>query len=603
MNRKKCRIFVVIAALVFGLQSITVLASETQVSDKSIVFVLDASGSMKTNDPNRLAIDSIAQLIYTLPSNYKTGMVAYNTDVVLNQQLVASAGRENLMAQANAMKYAAYTNAGAGLKQAVEMLFATDAAEKHIVLLSDGEIQMADGEATKQSVVAYQEAINQAVQCGVSIHVIGLGNEMEDTENPIFVAAAKTGGGTYYTPQAAGIQQAIDGILDEQLQIRRIVAAIVDTEGGMSSLSLDLPYTYASKVRVLLAGNTAIRNLHTNFQADTAKQISGERYSLIEIDRPQSNRLDLSFSSDIGNRVVITLIPEYHVIPKAIVTGYEDRVPEQAAAVSYERKAAIQYTFYDADNQNRQLWTEDFFNHNILSIKDKTQTEATDKALLNGQILMEREVLESLALHTTIDYSSFPVNILGSNEAEVFLEGPSLLPIEEPEPEPPYLRILFSIIVILTVALLLWLLIRKKTEPAAAKTIPEPDRPEPGNYSYTGRLNIYVTRTASGYDIPPLSYDLFRLPRNKVISLLEVLESCGVTELFEGASCIYISSGANRSIILTNNSDCTIMKSSEILMKQGSYPLSANARLDIMFEDEVSELMLQYKDLRPSEML
>ena len=42
-------------------------AFEPEASDtKEVVFLLDASGSMKTNDPNRYAIDSIAQLIYTL---------------------------------------------------------------------------------------------------------------------------------------------------------------------------------------------------------------------------------------------------------------------------------------------------------------------------------------------------------------------------------------------------------------------------------------------------------------------------------------------------------------------------------------------------------
>ena len=33
--------------------------------DKAIVFALDISGSMKTNDPDRLAIDSIMQMMYT----------------------------------------------------------------------------------------------------------------------------------------------------------------------------------------------------------------------------------------------------------------------------------------------------------------------------------------------------------------------------------------------------------------------------------------------------------------------------------------------------------------------------------------------------------
>ena len=51
-------------------------------NSRAVVFALDASNSMNSNDRSRLAIDSIAQLIYSLPSNYSVGVVAYNTDIV-----------------------------------------------------------------------------------------------------------------------------------------------------------------------------------------------------------------------------------------------------------------------------------------------------------------------------------------------------------------------------------------------------------------------------------------------------------------------------------------------------------------------------------------
>ena len=44
------------------------------------------------------------------------------------------------------------------------------------------------------------------------------------------------------------------------------------------------------------------------------------------------------------------------------------------------------------------------------------------------------------------------------------------------------------------------------------------------------------------------------------------------------------------------------MMSGEILMKQKSYQLFEEAKVDITFEDEISELTFQYKGLRPSEM-
>lgn len=599
MKTKKRRIYLWLFISFVIAQSFTVHASDRSISDKEVIFVLDASGSMKTNDPDRLAIDSIAQLIYTLPSNYKAGFIAYNTEVVISQEPVLNEERGQIMAQAETIAYAGYTNAGAGLYQAVEMLGKRNAAEKHIVLLSDGEILMANGQATLQSAEAYQNAIKKAAENDVRIHVVGLGTEMTDTENSIFTAAVETGGSTYYTPLAVGIQQAIDSILDDQLHIKRIAAGIVDEEGDMESISVAMPFAHASKVRVLLTGNGAIRNLNTNFQAAHAKQINGERYSLIEIDRPKSSHLELSFSGAAKDRVMVTLIPEYLVIPKTEVS-YEDTVPSTEDAVNYEREATVTYSFYDAENENIQLWTEEYFNYNLLSLE--TGTETSKAVLKQGEFQIKKAVTENQVLHATIDFSDFAANILGDNEMETSLKGPPKLPAEEPGP--PYLLIALGTLLVIGL-LLFWLGMRNKSEQALALAMAsaaKEDRPQPGKFSYVGRLDLYITRTKSGYDIPPLTYDLFRIPHTKVISLSEVLESCGVKEVFEGAGRIYIKSGAGRSIILTNNSDCTLMKSSEILMKKKSYELNGNAKVDIMFEDEVSEMTFQYKDLRSSGM-
>ena len=132
--------------------------------------------------------------------------------------------------------------------------------------------------------------------------------------------------------------------------------------------------------------------------------------------------------------------------------------------------------------------------------------------------------------------------------------------------------------------------------------MPEEVVPPPSKYTYTGKLNIYITKTPSGYDIPPISFNLFRLSPNRVLSLGEILKECSIEEMMPGAAKIYFRSGANKSLVLTNSSDCTIMKNREVLLKNRSYSLPLDSKLDIIFEDEFSELTLQYKDLKPSEM-
>lgn len=576
----------------------SVYAEDTTGTEKAVVFLLDASGSMKTNDPNRYAIDSIAQFIYTLPSNYKIGFVAYNAEVCTIQPLLDNTHRSGIMEAAEAVRYTGYSNAGAGMDQAVGMLSACSAVEKDIVLLSDGECLMEDEAATALSYTLYQEAATQAAKDGIRIHVIGLGEEMEDTENSIFQAAVKTGGGMYHSPQALEIQTSIDSILQGQFQVRQMTAAIIDAGEEPVKMEIDMPFANASTVRVLLTSSSPIQDLTTNFNAEGARQVNGERYSLIEIDSPKGNRIDVHFRGTSGNQVRITLIPEYWVVPKASVV-YKDHVPEAEEALVYDREAEITYTFYDMENDNIQLWTEEYFTHSKLSAE--IGGEIREGTLEKGQIKLCETVTKSCINEVSFHCMEFPANILGISTVTVTLEEPPALPIEEPEGIPGVVYgVAFLILVLIVLIVSIAVRLHKERKPIV---IPENDgRPEPGKSSYAGRLNIYITRTASGYDISPLSYDLFRLPSTRVVSIAEILVSCGIRERFEGADRIFISSGQGHSVILTNQSDCCIMKSGEILMKRKSYQLFAGAKVDIAFEDEISELTFQYRELKPSEM-
>lgn len=564
--------------------------------DKAIVFALDTSGSMKTNDPDRLAIDSIMQMIYTLTSDYRVGFIAYNSEITMDQMPLANERRNEIMKMTEAIQYAGYSNAGEGLKKAVEFLSNDTAEEKHIVLLSDGEILLKEDADTQASKELYQNAIRDARERGIVIHVIGLGDEMEDMNNAIFQAGEDTGGRTYYTPQAIDIQNAIDSILEEELAIKQSTIAMIDSSGEQENISIELPYAYASKVRILLTSTAPIQNLNTNFQADSANQINGERYSLIEMNEPYGKKIDLSFRGTKDNRVRVTIIPEYRVMPKVEIT-YKDEVPTSENSLFYNRTAEITYSFYDLDNHDIQLWTDDYFEHNKLGV---TIAEHSEELTLNEGILQKKvSVLNTQTVETSIDYSKLQVNVIGINTADITLEEPPLLPIPEPEPEPPYALIIAVIVtVVLLLVIIVVLFIKSRKKPP----VQEEDKPEPSSYSYAGKLNIYITQTQSGYDIPPLSFNLFRLPPGKVISLKEILENCNVSEEFAGAEAIYFKSGANHNLVITNNSDCTVMKNREIMMKKKSYQITPDSKVDITFEDEISELMFQYKELKPSEM-
>ena len=70
----------------------------------------------------------------------------------------------------------------------------------------------------------------------------------------------------------------------------------------------------------------------------------------------------------------------------------------------------------------------------------------------------------------------------------------------------------------------------------------------------------------------------------------------------EGADRIYFKAGAGRCLVLSNDSDCTIMQNREILLKGRSYLIGLDSKVDITFEDEITEMALQYREVRPNEL-
>lgn len=587
-----------IVAMILGIGlCCPVQAKEPSEEGKAVLFLLDASGSMDTNDAEKMAVDSIAQMIYALPSDYQTGFAAYSEEVVANQAFAESSGRNEVVDAARKVKYKGYSNAGAGLTCAVEALAEAEAQEKYIVLLSDGEIFMRTEVETESSRVLYQSAIERAKNLGITIYVIGLGDGMAEMDNSIYEAADATGGKSYLAMESNDFQSIVDSILNKELGIQWSTVALVDSNGDLQQVVTDLPYVHADKLRVLLTSSAPIENLNANFQAESARQINGERYSLIEMVHPTEEKLELSFQGTRGTQIRVNVIPEYYVIPTAEVT-YEDSVPAASTALYYDRTATVCYRFYSAEKQSIQLWDSTFFDHNKISIAANGET--SELTLQAGTLETTEEVTEACEYEVTFDYSRFPVNVIEMESVSVSLEAPEELPPVE-EPEPPYLLIgvcvAGGLLLIALILFIMWYLHRPKPMP-----LPAEERPEPSKYSYVGKLNLYITRTSSGYDIPPLSYNLFRLPSGRVVSLREILDECEVKEELPGADYIYFKAGPNRTLILTNNSDCTIMKNREILMKKKSYVLPLDSKVDVSFEDEISELAFQYKDLKSSEM-
>ena len=233
--------------------------------------------------------------------------------------------------------------------------------------------------------------------------------------------------------------------------------------------------------------------------------------------------------------------------------------------------------------------------------------------LKDGVVTFQRAVTADAKAFIQFDFTRLDTNLILEQPVSIELEGPSALPKPALKDYRPQIIVGSLILLALISMLIIQLASRRKrakvvspppatTAAASAAAAPVARTEEISRYGYVGRLNIYITNTLSGHDFPPLTYNLFRIPGGKKLSLQEILESCEVDEPFEGADKIFFQPAAGHCLLLTNESDCTLMQNREILMKGHSYEISLNSKVDITFEDERSEIALQYRDVKPSDM-
>lgn len=159
-----------------------------------IVYVIDYSASMNSNDPEYLRLDIVNQFIKKLRDNqdrasvvkfagYATTLVPLSTD----KEMLTNAVNGITNASDSGCNSEAGTNGTDGLHAALEQLKDSDGDYKYIIFLTDGE--------DTTSSYSYDELIGWAVQYGVKIYSVGMGKADESLLTNI---AGSTGGKYYF---------------------------------------------------------------------------------------------------------------------------------------------------------------------------------------------------------------------------------------------------------------------------------------------------------------------------------------------------------------------------------------------------------------------
>lgn len=596
-------VFLLLLALLFTISNNAFAASnEVQADADEVVFLLDTSGSMNTQDKGRGAIDAIRQAVSSLPTGYQAGLVAYNTGI----QTVIPFGTdlEQMEAQLSVIKYSGYTNAGEGLSQAMALFSDQDGVNRTIIMMTDGEIDMPDKQEKVQSQAMYNNAVEQAKAKGIKIYIVAVGNELGDPGLHIFDGAEATDGAIFWQGQSGTLPQIMERIVTERLKIPWQPVGVTDANGG--TVHAELP-NGVSHAKLLITGG-GLSDVTANYKAESGRTVTGDRFAVVDMTRPAAGSSDVQFKTSDITSIKAFLLTEYDIDPAVTVAYRAEPLPQTDTEIKkrippqYQHFADVTIALADAGASHENVLVGDAYEGREIPFR------------LNG-------VSYTGVLHNGILSQTISADGIDSVEAAVDLSGlgavcyvkqltPAAIPkVPDPEfkPAPDYrpLWILMAILAAAIAGIIVWWAKKKNTTVIYVAQPPAAGEPmkkmETKACTYSGKMNLYVVKTGDGRDVPPQTYRLFgRAPGR--MTLDQILVSCGIKFGKIGAGDITFYPGPDHSIIIMDQSErCTVLRGTEILKKGMGYPAYYNEKLTISFEDEATEMEIHYKNLKPSE--
>ncbi len=553
-------------------------------NQKEIIFVVDTSNSMKSFDKQNLVADEIKKIANFLTSDYKIGLVTYNSKVIEYANITDSLSYFNSILDRT--NYTGYTNAGDALSFAINM-FNNSANFKNIILVSDGEIVLQNENLTKQSNDIFKNTINIAKDKNIVIDTIALGELTEEGKKfNIFEASNLTNGQIFKCSNILKLDEISNKILFEKFKIKKTQVGVGNTQNGQ--LSINLPTTNLDKIKILLTSSN-IKNINVNCKSESANVINGKNFAIVEIIKPYENLVTLNFNSN-GN-------VDAHLLQEVI-----SNLSGEIVDYRYEDNTVLANLNITLKNEKGNIFDNNYYNNEIinLNINDKL----FEAKIIDSKICITLDTLkldENLKIVLNLD--KLEQNFLNLKSLNLKLDEIKINELLEDNENKSFKFLPLYIILCLLCLVIILILLKNKTKKVKYIEVEKEEKPvvSKNPYEYFGKLNIYVVNTKEGYDIAPQVFNLQRKQNNEKVSLKDILNACKLNIGDDSASNIIFEPTMNKALSLTNNSYSTIIKNGSLLTFEKSTNINFNEKISIILEDEVTEFEIHYKSLKPSE--
>lgn len=264
-----------------------------------VIFVMDYSGSMKTNDSQNIAKGMVKAFIDTVYSDdVRVGFVAYNDQILSSTSPVSINTYEdrnvlkNLVDEKN---YSGNTDIGLGLRYACEQFNQENGRRKILVLISDGESDL-DGSVTRRSLEISEDDLAFATEVchkgNIPVYTIAFG-EFDGSTQVLESISQRTGAKTYKVENPENLIEILYGIFKANMNysIRKITDGIYVS--GMQNIHVMLNEPYLEEMDLLMISPQAIGTSQVLYGEQVIEPVNLEKYAVAKITDIDNNATEL----------------------------------------------------------------------------------------------------------------------------------------------------------------------------------------------------------------------------------------------------------------------------------------------------------------------
>ncbi len=549
------------------------------VSNLDVIFVLDASGSMKTSDPQEIRTEAI-KMFLDMCGTYgnKVGLVAYSDNIIRLHNLAemnSAADKDSVKRMTTSIPFGQKTDTGMGIKEAVKLMDSGhDGNHKPIIiLLSDGKND--PERSMNESLKDLEEATDTARSKGYPIYTIGLNYDGTVDKAQLEGISSKTKGKTYITDKAEELTQILTDIYADNSKINIQSGGSIVANGAFQDVKLNIPNGNVLEANVSMISDKPVSVKLVNAKgaeiAVPSKDIiftSSNKYSMLKVVKPMQGEWIIKVKGISGDKVNISYIFNYDLQLQA---KFNPVAPKSGEVMSVEAYFLSNGQVID-DNELYKDMKAKLVVKNLRTGDIKEFELQYNNNLFYGKYIHKDN--EKYEVKVRVDGKSFyretsPVTIGGGNE----VKPSNNTKIEESNGKKSTVVIIGGILGIIAVIMIVIVLVLKKKNRAAG----------------FGRV-MYQIRDENTSEVSSPQYRSLHTYNGK-FSLYDVL---GLKEEFSEIQNLKFYFKNDDSIEIANNSQCSVQKSGRVISKDSKTKVYNGERIVVILNKSSKSIIVEF---------